>query len=82
MLMAGSHGAILERIGRTIAEIDEGWADDPIPARIGEILDRDARSQDTNVLCSLLDALTRPEQLAFVERNGELFLIPRERSTG
>jgi hypothetical protein len=82
MLMPGSHGAILERIGRTIAEIDEDLADEPIPARIGEILDHDADFQDTSILCSLIDALTRPEDFEFVRRNGELFLVPRGRSTG
>jgi hypothetical protein len=82
MLMPGSHGAILERIGRTIAEIDEDLADEPIPARIGEILDHDADFQDTSILCSLIDALTRSEDFEFVRRNGELFLVPRGRSTG
>jgi hypothetical protein len=81
MLMPGSHGAILERIGRTIAEIDEDLAAEPIPARISEMLDHDAHSQDTNIFCSLLDALTRPGDFEFVGRNGELFLLPRERGT-
>jgi hypothetical protein len=80
MLMPGRHGAILERIGRTIAEIDEDLADAPVPERIGEILGHDADPQETNVLSSLLDALTRPKEFEFVKRNGELFLIPRERS--
>ena len=81
MLMPGRHGATLERIGRTIAEIDEDLADAPVPERIGEILGHDAYSQDTNILCCLLDALTRPEDFQFLGRNGELFLGPRERGT-
>jgi hypothetical protein len=79
MLMSGSHGAILERIGRTIAEIDEDLADDQLPARVGEILDHDASSRDISILCSLLEALTQPEAFGFFEHRGELFLIPRER---
>ena len=79
MQMPGTHAAILERIGRTIADLDEDIANEGIPAPIGALLDHRNECGDFNVFCALAEALTRPEDFEFVERNGELFMTPRDR---
>ena len=86
MEMPGNHGAILERIGHTIAEIDADIANEPIPAWLGSLLDRGAqpgggRPQEANMLCALLEALTHPDEFALVERDDELFVVPRDSGT-
>jgi len=79
MQIAPTQDAILERIGYTIAELHEDVTSAPLPARICYLLRRPhTQTQESNVLCAFIEALTHPEQFAFEEGEGELFLIRRE----
>jgi hypothetical protein len=78
MHMSTAQEAILERIGRTLVDVNEDMAIEPLPEPIVTLLGRRNTRQleSTNIICTLVEALTHPERYRFIERNGELFLQP------
>ena len=70
--------AILERIGHTLADLNEDITTEPLPEQMVTVLDpsHTRHPNDMNTLCALVEALMHPELYRFIDRNGELFLQP------
>ena len=67
--------AVLERIGHTIVELSEEVTREPLPERVVALLGHD--QPQPNVMCALVEGLRHPEVFQLIERNGELFLLPK-----
>jgi hypothetical protein len=78
MYVSTAQEAILERIGQTLVDLNEDVTMAPLPEAMVVLLDQSPtpRLNATNILCYLIEALSRPHGYRFFERNGELFLEP------
>jgi hypothetical protein len=80
MHVSAAQEAILERIGRTLADVNEDLVIEPLPEPMLRLLDQSPthhpHETTANTLCELIEALTHPDRYRFFERNGEFFLEP------
>jgi hypothetical protein len=76
--MTTPHEAILERIGHTLAEIDTAAACEKMPETLLAFMQQPCNFDHSNILCALVQALTEPKRLTFVERDGELYIYSHE----
>ena len=74
-LQRTAHEAILERIGHTLAELDDVTGE-PMPGPVRACL-QSPITEETNILRALVEALTEPERFAFVEYAGELYIYTK-----
>jgi hypothetical protein len=75
-LQSPAHEAILERIGHTLAQIDADIAQEPLPEPVRACL-QSRITEETNVLCALVEALTEPDRFVLLEYAGELYIHTR-----
>jgi hypothetical protein len=78
MHVSTAQEAILEQIGQTLVDLNEDVTMAPLPEAMVVLLNQSPtpRLNATNILCYLIEALSRPDGYRFFERNGELFLEP------
>jgi hypothetical protein len=77
MHVSTAQEAILERIGRTLADVNEDLVIEPLPEPMLKLLDQsptNTHKTTANILCELIEALTHPGRYRFFQRNSEFFL--------
>jgi hypothetical protein len=78
MDVSTSQEMILERIGHTLADLNEDMAIEALPKQMVALLDPSLthQSDETNTICALVETLMHSELYRFFDRDSELFLQP------